>query len=44
LAGRPRLVAPLRLACRSVDHAAAARRFVALVRREARDARTARKG
>jgi len=44
LTGRPRLVAPLRLACRSVDHAAAARRFVALVRREARDTRVSRKG
>ncbi|GAB4369209.1 MAG: LysR family transcriptional regulator [Kiloniellaceae bacterium] len=43
LAGRPRLVAPLRLACRAVDHAAAARRFVALVRRAARDSRAARK-
>jgi len=35
LAGEPRLAAPIRLACRTVDHAAAARRFVALVRREA---------
>lgn len=35
LSGRPRLVAPVRLACRSIDHSAAARRFVALVRREA---------
>ncbi|WP_340120041.1 LysR family transcriptional regulator [Pelagibius sp. 7325] len=42
LVGRPRLVAPLRLACRSVDHAAAARRFVALVRREAGGARRKR--
>ncbi len=44
LAGRPRLVAPLRLACRSVDHAAAARRFVALVRREAGSSRRKRSG
>jgi DNA-binding transcriptional LysR family regulator len=36
LAAAPRLVAPLQLACRNVDHAAAARRFVALVRSEAR--------
>ncbi|WP_299626230.1 LysR substrate-binding domain-containing protein [Pelagibius sp.] len=36
LAPRPRLVAPLRLACRSVDHVPAAQRFVALVRREAK--------
>lgn len=41
LTGRPRLVAPLRLACRAVDHAAAARRFVALVRRAARASRKA---
>jgi len=36
LAGRPRLVAPIRLTCRSGDDSAAARRFVALVRREAK--------
>ncbi|MGF1591669.1 MAG: LysR substrate-binding domain-containing protein, partial [Kiloniellaceae bacterium] len=36
LAGAPGLVAPLQLACRNVDHAAAARRFVALVRAGAR--------
>lgn len=42
LTGRPRLVAPLRLACRTVDHAAAARRFVTLVRKEA--AKRSRKG
>jgi DNA-binding transcriptional LysR family regulator len=35
LTGRPRLTAPIRLACRTTDHAAAARRFVALARREA---------
>ncbi|HMA15127.1 MAG TPA: LysR family transcriptional regulator [Kiloniellaceae bacterium] len=40
--GRPRLVAPLRLACRATDHAAAARRFVELVRREAGGARRKR--
>lgn len=33
LKGRPRLMAPLNLACRSVDHSAAARQFVELVRR-----------
>jgi DNA-binding transcriptional LysR family regulator len=38
LGGPPRLVAPIRLACRRVDHVAAARRFVALVRGEARAA------
>lgn len=37
LAEPPRLVAPIRLACRSVDHSAAAQRFVALARREARN-------
>ena len=42
LTGRPRLVAPLRLACRTVDHSAAARRFVALVRREAREEKVRR--
>ncbi len=36
LAATAHLTAPLQLACRSVDHAAAARRFVALVRSEAR--------
>lgn len=44
LTGRPRLVAPLRLACRATDHAAAARRFVELVRREAGGARRKRSG
>lgn len=42
LAGRPKLVAPLRLACRATDHAAAGRRFVELVRREAGGARRRR--
>ena len=37
LAARPRVLAPLRLACRSVDHLPAAQRFVALVRREAKN-------
>lgn len=32
LKGRPMLMAPLNLACRSVDHSAAARQFVELVR------------
>lgn len=36
LADMPRLVAPIRLACRTTDHSAAAQRFVALVRAEAR--------
>ncbi|MEX2616192.1 MAG: LysR family transcriptional regulator [Alphaproteobacteria bacterium] len=36
LADTPRLVAPIRLACRATDHSAAAQRFVALVRAEAR--------
>lgn len=36
LADRPRLIAPLNLACRAVDHAAAARQFVAMARRAAR--------
>ena len=36
LAARPRLVAPIRLACRVTDHSAAAVRFVSLVRSEAR--------
>ena len=36
LAGKPALKAPLNLACRAVDHSAAAKRFVALVRRSAR--------
>lgn len=36
LAEAPRLAAPIRLACRINDHSAAARRFVALVRRAAR--------
>ncbi len=36
LAATPRLVAPIRLACRATDHAAAAQRFIALVRAEAR--------
>ena len=35
LAVPPRLVAPIRLACRMTDHSAAARRFVSLVRRSA---------
>ena len=33
---KPQLRAPIRLACRVVDHSSAAQRFVALVRREAR--------
>jgi DNA-binding transcriptional LysR family regulator len=37
LAETPRLAAPIRLACRINDHSAAARRFVALARRAARD-------
>jgi DNA-binding transcriptional LysR family regulator len=37
LAESPRLAAPIRLACRINDHSAAARRFVALTRRAARD-------
>ena len=37
------LAAPLQLACRKVDHAAAARHFVALVRREARGAAKGKK-
>jgi DNA-binding transcriptional LysR family regulator len=36
LATRRKLVAPLRLACRGVDHSAAARRFVAAARKAAR--------
>ena len=32
LIGRPKLMAPLNLACRAVDHSAAARHFVATVR------------
>lgn len=36
LAAPPRLVAPLRLACRALEHGAAARHFVALARSEAR--------
>lgn len=36
LATPPRLFAPIRLACRATDHSAAARRFVSLVRGEAR--------
>lgn len=36
LAQARRLVAPIGLACRTVDHSAAAQRFVAIVRREAR--------
>ena len=35
LSTTPRLVAPIRLACRSTDHSPAARQFVAMVRREA---------
>ncbi len=35
LAVPPRLVAPIRLACRMTDHSVAARRFVSLARREA---------
>ncbi len=34
LAVKPRLTAPIRIACRAVDHSAAARHFVALARRE----------
>lgn len=37
LAEPPRLVAQILLACRTLDHSAAARRFVSLVRGEARD-------
>ena len=40
----PRPVAPIRLACRGVDHASAARRFVALARAEARALRAAAPG
>ncbi|MEQ8356358.1 MAG: LysR family transcriptional regulator [Kiloniellaceae bacterium] len=36
LRGRPRFMAPIRLACRTVDHSAAARRFVASARKAAR--------
>ena len=36
LAAKPRVLAPLRLARRNVDHVPAAQRFVALVRREAK--------
>jgi len=44
LAAPQRLAAPLQLACRNVDHAAAARRFVALVRGEAGKLRPAKAG
>ncbi len=37
LAGGPGLAAPIRLACRTADHSAAARAFVAAVRRRARE-------
>jgi hypothetical protein len=37
LARATHLTAPIGLACRTVDHSAAARNFVAVVRRRARD-------
>jgi DNA-binding transcriptional LysR family regulator len=44
LAGRPRLVAPLRLACRSAELSAAAQRFVERARRDATGRSAARAG